>query len=90
MSLDTKIDELNRRDLTQEFRKICKNYGVLLDEIFSMNRDKAVVSARKDIAIYLRKELGWGFVAIGKLLDRDHSSIMYAVNGRKDRRQVAA
>ena len=58
--------------------RVSKKYGVTEDEIFGRKRTKHIASAR-NISIYIiRKVTEMSFPTIGKLFDRDHSTIISA------------
>ena len=58
--------------------KVSKFLKISIDDIMSAKRNKEVVFARM-IAIYLCKDMtDLSFPAIGKLFNKDHSSIFYA------------
>lgn len=51
-------------------------YNVSWAELTGRGRSKPIVAARRAAATAMRKELGMSYPAIGKKLNRDHSSIM--------------
>ena len=56
--------------------RVSKKYGVTEDEIYGRKRTKHIANAR-NISIYIiRKITDLSFPAIGKLFDRDHSTII--------------
>lgn len=58
--------------------RVSKKYGVTEEEIYGRKRTKHIASAR-NISIYIiRKVTELSFPAIGKLFDRDHSTIISA------------
>ncbi|MBQ8381699.1 MAG: chromosomal replication initiator protein DnaA [Clostridia bacterium] len=60
--------------------RVAKKYGVTEDEIYGRKKTKHIANAR-NISIYIiRKVTDLSFPAIGKLLDRDHSTIISANN----------
>ena len=60
-----------------------KNHCVSLADVFSRKRTKAVVAARVSIIRALHAK-GLSSVEIGKLLDRDHSTILSHLKGRNE------
>lgn len=52
--------------------------GYTLEQILSHDRDKELVVVRHGIARALR-DRGLSFAQIGRIMNRDHSSIIYAV-----------
>ncbi len=58
--------------------RVAKKYGVTVDEVYGRKRTKHIASAR-NISIYIiRKVTDLSFPAIGKLFDRDYSTIISA------------
>ena len=58
--------------------RVSKKYGVTEEEIYGRKRTKHIASAR-NISIYIiRKVTDMSFPTIGKLFDRDHSTIISA------------
>ena len=54
-----------------------RTFGVTVDAILSPNRRRENVDARA-VVCYVARLLGYSYVAIGKRLDRDHSTVMHA------------
>lgn len=59
--------------------KLSELTGINPTKILSRDRTKRVSEARAMIAFTLRNA-GFGFTQIGKILDRDHSTIIYHVD----------
>lgn len=57
---------------------VCKEHGVAVCEIGGESKAKRLVTARKKVYGMLR-ELGWGYIDIGKLFDRSHTTVMAAL-----------
>lgn len=80
-------NEIIRLREDQEFRdrvlalatKLSDLTGINPTKILSRDRTKRVSEARAMIAFTLRNA-GFGFTQIGKILDRDHSTIIYHVD----------
>ena len=59
--------------------------GVAMRDIMSRRRDPKIIYARH-IAMFLAHELtNLSYVSIGKAMDRDHTSIMYAIKKLNNR-----
>jgi chromosomal replication initiator protein len=59
--------------------------GVGISDIMSRRRDPKIIHARH-IAMFLAHELTTlSYVSIGKAMDRDHTSIMYAIKKLNNR-----
>lgn len=60
--------------------QVCRYYQVSLDDLRSRSRRKAIVHPR-NVAIYLtRKFTDLSLESIGKLFDRNHSTVLYSLN----------
>ena len=60
--------------------RVSKKYGVSKEDIYGRKRTKTIAMARS-IAIYIIKKITTlSFPAIGKIFDRDHSTIINANN----------
>ncbi len=58
---------------------VSKKYGIAVDEIYGKKRNKPISNAR-NISIYIiRKITSLSLISIGKLFDRDHTTVMSAV-----------
>jgi len=60
-------------------------FGVSERAILSHSRDRQATLARHAVAWALRYEAGLSLIAIGRLLDRDHTSIVYAIRAAEQR-----
>lgn len=54
---------------------VCREYGITPRELLGKNRQRHLVDARSALARKL-KARGQGPVAIGRLLNRDHSTVI--------------
>lgn len=79
------LEMLEEIGLLQPLKELCRAHAVLLEAVLSSTRTKRVVEARLACCLYLRT-LDMSYPEIGRLLRRDHTSIMALV--RKDRRKV--
>ena len=64
---------------------VAKNCCVNVSEITSRIRKREVIDARFIYIHLLRSEFRYGLKQIGKLIGRDHTSILHAVNTHKQR-----
>lgn len=73
------FDEVLRSlGLWERVSAVCKEHGVAVHEIGTESKARRLVVVRKKVYGMLR-ELGWGYVDIGKLFDREHSTVMAAL-----------
>jgi len=56
----------------------CQRYNITWEELRSRRKPRRLARAREDIAVALRAR-GWSFPLIGKLLRKDHSTIVLMV-----------
>lgn len=62
----------------QVVRLIRPRRGVTVEDLISRDRHKNVSAARHEIIYWIRTKLDWSYPEIGKLFERDHTSIMSA------------
>lgn len=58
--------------------RVYEKFGVTLDELRSGDRHKNIAHARL-VAYWLLRQRGLSFPEIGRVLNRDHTSVMYGV-----------
>lgn len=74
---------LNARGLFQLARDIAESHNVLVYDVLGHSRLATHTKARHALMRALRAEpYSFSYPEIGKLLDRDHTSVMYAIHGR--------
>ena len=66
-------------DWSDAMRVACQMYDVTPDQVVSQNRKQYVVYARHLFCYLCRKELKLTFAGIGRIIHRDHSSVMHGV-----------
>lgn len=78
------ISDLNSKQLDLEIQKVIQNtstaYNISVDDILGDRRQKETVLPRHIIMYKLRKELELSFPRIGKIFNRDHTTIIHAFN----------
>ena len=57
----------------------CAHFGVTVDELRSQRRHGPISRARWAIAHVLIDRVGWSYPRAARLLDKDHSSLIYGV-----------
>ena len=66
-------------------KNLMKKYGIPTEDIIGKRKTDAIATARQ-VAIYLLRELTeMSFANIGKVFNRDHSTVVASVNKVKDR-----
>lgn len=81
------LDDLRWRDLLEPFTQIAERHGALVSEMFSRCRSKHIVTARVEAWLYLRNH-GWSYPSIGRLFDRDHTTVIQVLGDRGKRAAV--
>lgn len=76
------LERIEHYGLSAVLRGISKEYFVPVEAIVSRERTKRVVEARKAFLIVLR-ENGFSYPEIGKLLGKDHTTILAQICGKK-------
>lgn len=61
-------------------KQITKKHGTNLREVYARDRRPHVVKARYAILWVIRRKFGWSYPSLGKLINRDHSSVMNGMN----------
>ena len=62
--------------------KVCRDFGIEQEYLLGRNRSAYTIKCRREIASQLRI-LGLSFPEIGRLLNRDHSSILDLLKDEK-------
>lgn len=75
--LREQLKELDSRDLLGEAVAICTQCHVTVPEMLGESRSKHVVRARTAFCAYLAFDCGLSSVCIGKLIGRDHTSVLH-------------
>lgn len=57
---------------------VCDHYGVTLDDLFSTRRWQPLARARQDAMCLIRRLVGLSYPQIGRIFDRDHTTVLYA------------
>ena len=69
---------LDARGLLEHVKHVTKEHHVLLDEVLGRERTAQVAAARRECWIHM-KELGFSYPEIGRIWNRDHSTVMKAI-----------
>ena len=64
--------------------QICKKFGITPEQLRGYSREKKFVEARKRF-IWLAYKRGWSSTQTGRVLNRDHSSILYHIKKLKQK-----
>lgn len=57
--------------------QVADHYGITIHDLRSRNRQRAIVEARKALGYLLHERLGLSTSEAARLLNRDHTTIMY-------------
>ena len=74
-----------RQRTMRDVEAVARIHDVPLAAIFSERRDRKAARARQAVMWMLRFSKGWSYPAIGKFLNRDHTSVTFGV-GRHEMR----
>lgn len=74
----TVAELLDARGLLDHVKAVVKEHHVLLDEVLGRARTAQVAAARRECWIHM-KELGFSYPEIGRIWNRDHSTVMHAI-----------
>ena len=72
------LHALKERGLLFLLDEICRQHHVSREEITGRNRTRSVSLARHDLWQRLR-ELGFSYVEIGRLFERNHTTVLHGV-----------
>jgi chromosomal replication initiator protein len=67
--------------------RVCEHFEITMTELLSKDRHAHIADARH-VAAWLLRETGLSYPSIGKVLERDHTTIMHSV--RKVEREIAS
>jgi chromosomal replication initiator protein len=83
--LRPKIDiTRNKAQWEDVMRSICQIWDITPDDIYSHNRQQHVLYARHTFNYICRKTLRMSFESIGRIINRDHSTIIHSVRQTQD------
>lgn len=74
-----KLETILSEDVIEHLRTIAKKHYLSLDAVLTESQHEPVVRARDEMAYVLKDDYGMSYPFIGKVLLRDHSSVMDAV-----------
>ena len=77
----TPIPPQPRRYGKQIIAEVAKQHRVAVADILGQSRKAYIVAARREAMQRIRNELGYSYPQIGRIFDRDHSSIIWACRG---------
>lgn len=69
--------------------KVSEMTGISVDDILSTNRLKEVAKARQ-LVMFMAREAGYSLSFIGRVLKRDHTSVMHGIRKEAERRAARA
>jgi chromosomal replication initiation ATPase DnaA len=73
------LEALASRDLLDLLDSVCRARGVTREELCGRRRTKNVVFARQELWWHLRRHPGMSYDEIGRLFDRNRTTIMGGV-----------
>ena len=79
------IRDLNPAEVARSIiADVAREHDVTREEILSRSNPMRIVTARHDAMHRVRQELGWSYERIGRLFNRDHSTVLAAVRKTKE------
>lgn len=72
------IHRLKEMGVYSEVVDLIRPRGVTIEDIISRNRHKNIAAARHEIMYWIRAKLKWSYPEIGKLFQRDHTTVLSA------------
>lgn len=87
--ISTRLAQLTARELEPALRAVCARYFVSLEEVLGRSRMKAIAQARRGCFAAMRVR-GLSLPDIGRLLDRDHTTVLAGIRTPERRAEVAA
>ena len=88
MSVREIIDDLNTRDALELAERIAKTHGVALDDMLGRCRRRPLSRARHELWARLYEEAIPTFAALGRVFDRDHTTIRDGVRHHAARQSL--
>ena len=74
-----KIQRLKTLGVYEDATKVVIQHGATLEEVFSDSRLKHIAMARHELMYFFRERFQWSYPAVGALFDRDHTTIIAAM-----------
>lgn len=68
----------------QAMREVCERFGITKAQLLGRCTQKNLVDARESIVVRLTNEFGMSRSAIGRIIKRDHTSVLYLLSRAKN------
>lgn len=85
--LDKNVVKELREEAADHIDPVLKKFNLTWEDVFKHDRSPLPMAARQEICARIRAYMKWSYPKIGKLFNRDHASILYAVRRYKKFRQ---
>lgn len=72
------VRRLKEMRIFDAIARLIRPRRVSIEDLISRNRHKNTAAARHEIMYWIRTSLGWSYPEIGKLFERDHTTVMQA------------
>lgn len=69
--------------------RVAVELGVTAEDVFSRAKSKTIARARAAAMREARAKYGFSYPELGRFFGRDHTSVMYALKGKKSRARKA-
>lgn len=87
-ALPTGLVPVAKRMVDEIVRDVAKKYGVPVRGVWSDTRIRPLARARQEAYWRLQNELGLGYTRIGRLLNRDHTTVLYGIAAHQKRMEA--
>lgn len=74
-----------RKPMRAIVAEVAEKYGVALGDVISNRRDHAIAIVRQEAMFRCRFETSNSLAAIGRVFDRDHSTVSHGIRAHKQR-----
>jgi len=83
--LRPKIDITKNEEKWEDVvRSICQVYKITPDDIYAKNRNQHIVYARHTFNYICRKRLRMSLMYIGRIINRDHTTVIHSIRQTQD------
>jgi len=83
---DEKVNRLRAMGIYEDAKKVVARHGAALEDVFTTSRLKHISAARMELMMFIRETFQWSYPALGELFDRDHTTIIAAIQKIKKQR----
>lgn len=85
--LDKNVVKELKEEAAAQIDPVLTKFNLTWEDVFKHDRSPLPAAARQEIYVRIRAYLKWSYPKIGRLFNRDHASVLYAVRRYKKFRQ---